>query len=164
MTQTFMADGKVVPVTRIQAGPCYVTQKKADNSADSKAIQIAWSAVKSGKLNNALKGFFKKIFNQEIGYKHLKEFRLNTKDAMFDKLPIGQKIDVSMFKVGELTDVQGTSRGLGFQGVVKGTVFMVIRPRTVIRISCACPVRSAPRVRRTFSKVPEWAATWAMKM
>ncbi len=119
MTQKFLENGSVVPVTKIQAGPCFVTAKKDYGSLNGKAVQLAYNEVKATKLNRSLKGFFKKIFNREAGYEELKEFRLKGDDAMYDKLATGQKIDVAIFNIGDKVDVQGVSRGLGFQGVVK---------------------------------------------
>lgn len=118
MTQKFLDDGTVAPITRIQAGPCFVAAKKNYGEGE-RAVQLAWDEISANKLNSALKGFFKKIFGREIGYKELKEFRLKSDDQMFDKLSVGQKFDASIFNVGDLVDVQGISRGLGFQGVVK---------------------------------------------
>ena len=119
MTQRFLENGAVVPVTKIQAGPCFVAAKKDYGTENGRAIQLAYLETPALKLNSSLKGFFKKVFNQEVGYEKLKEFRLNSNDAMFDKLAVGQKFDVAIFNIGDKVDVQGVSRGLGFQGVVK---------------------------------------------
>lgn len=117
MSQKFLEDGTIVPVTRIIAGPCYVTQKKEYDGG--RAIQLAWGEMKDSKLNNAQKGFFSKIFNRGGGYRHLKEFRLPEGDAMYDKLEAGQELGASIFEAGDEVDIQGISKGKGFQGVVR---------------------------------------------
>lgn len=117
MTQKFSDDGTFTPMTRIAALSCVVVQKK-DYGQGKQAVQIGGEEIKSGRLNQALKGFFKKIFNKDIGYKQLKEFRLDD-DPMFAKIEVGMGIDASIFKVGDKVDVQGISKGRGFQGVVK---------------------------------------------
>lgn len=117
MTQKFLDDGTFTPVTRIAAPPCVVIQKK-DYGQGKRAVQIGREEIKIEKLKKALRGFFKKIFNKDIGYKQLKEFRLDN-EPTFEKLEVGVALDVSMFKVGDKVDVQGISKGRGFQGVVK---------------------------------------------
>ena len=115
MTQQFMEDGTVVPVTRILAGPCFVTAKKEANN--KRAIQVAWQEAK--KASKPMASFYTKIFKNEKKYKELKEFRLPEADAMFDKLEVGSQFDVTAFESGDIVKVQGTSKGKGFQGVVK---------------------------------------------
>lgn len=118
MSQIFLADGTVVQVTRISAGPCFVTAKKSKAADGYGAVQIAY--VEKKKMNKPLAGLFKKIFKKEnFGYRFLKEFRLDEKDPSYAQLEPGQKLDVSIFKPGDVVNVQGTSKGRGFQGVVK---------------------------------------------
>lgn len=118
MSQIFLADGTVVPVTRISAGPCFVTAKKNEAKDGYGAVQIAF--VEKKKMNKPLAGFIKKVFKREsAGYRFFKEFRLDEKDPSYTQLEPGQKLDVSIFKVGDFVSVQGTSKGRGFQGVVK---------------------------------------------
>ena len=118
MTQKFLEDGTVVPVTVVKAGPCLVTVKKTEEKDGYNSIQVAYKEAK--KSNKAVKGFFKKIFgNSDTTYKILKEFRLKSDDLMFSKLEVGQIIDVSAFSIGDIVKVQGKSKGKGFQGVVK---------------------------------------------
>lgn len=116
MSQRFLADGSFVPVTRISAGPCFITGKMA--YAKGQSVQVAYKEMPVKKMNKPQKGFLKKVFNKEAGYKHLKEFRLDG-DVVFEKLNVGDEINASIFQVGDIVDVQGVSKGRGFQGVVK---------------------------------------------
>lgn len=117
MTQIFNEDGSVTPVTRVVAEPCFVTAKKEYKSGVG--VQIATREVESKRVNKAQEGFFKKVFKKDLAYRSLKEFKLRTDDAMLEKLNIGQKLDASTFTIGDIVDVRGTSKGKGFQGVVK---------------------------------------------
>ncbi len=119
MTQLFGADGSVIPVTKIQAGPCFITAKKEHKNSTVKTVQMAFEEQKFSRLSRPLQGFFKKVFNKDLGYKYLKEFRFDSTDSMYDKLTVGNKIDASIFVVGEVVDAQSISKGKGFQGVVK---------------------------------------------
>jgi large subunit ribosomal protein L3 len=111
MTQIFTEDGRVVPVTVIEAGPCYVTQIKTLESDGYQAVQLGFDAVK--KLTKPEKGHLDKAAAPQL--RHLREFRA---DDVAD-LSLGQKLDATVFTVGELVDVVGTSKGKGFAGVVK---------------------------------------------
>ena len=108
MVQLFRDDGEVV-VTAIEAGPCVVTQVKTEAKDGYNAVQLGFGEAKS--LNSPQKGHLK-----EIGqFRHLREF--NADDI--NSVQVGQKIDVDMFKPGDLLDVTGISKGKGFAGVVK---------------------------------------------
>ncbi len=113
MTQVFREDGTVVPVTRVQAGPCFVTQVKSDAKGIS-AIQIGFGAQKTFRLSKAEQGHLKDI-NHEAGVtvRYLKEAASN------QSLIRGDKFTVATFAPGEKVKVIGTSKGRGFQGVVK---------------------------------------------
>jgi len=106
MSQIFQEDGRVVPVTLIQAGPCTVTQVK--EVGEEKSIQIGYDPGR--KTNKAKEGHLKGLENFQV----MKEFRV--KDAEMNR---GDQIDVSTFEIGDTVDVVGTSKGRGFQGVVK---------------------------------------------
>lgn len=112
MTQVFDKDGKVVPVTVIEAGPCFVTQKKTAESDGYSAIQLGFGAGR--KLNKAISGHI-----QKAGVKNppkvLREIRL----PKVDEYQVGQEINLGIFKEGELVNVSGTSIGKGFAGTVK---------------------------------------------
>ena len=113
MTQVFREDGTVVPVTRVQAGPCFVTQVRKDENGVSR-IQIGFGTQKTFRLNKAEQGHLKDI-NHETGVtvRYLKESE--TEQA----LNRGDKFTVATFALGEKVKVIGTSKGKGFQGVVK---------------------------------------------
>ncbi len=117
MTQKFAEDGKVFPVTKIVAGPCLVVERKEEEKNGYNAVKIAWQ--KASKLNKPLSGFFKGVSKKDQGFKHLKEFRLKADDPVFEKVQKGQTISVDIFEKGDKVKVQGTSKGRGFQGVVK---------------------------------------------
>jgi large subunit ribosomal protein L3 len=108
MVQLFRDDGEVV-VTAIEAGPCVVTQVKTEAKDGYNAVQLGFGEAKL--LNSPQKGHLK-----EIGqFRHLREFSVDDVNSV----QVGQKIDVDMFKPGDLLDVTGKSKGKGFAGVVK---------------------------------------------
>jgi large subunit ribosomal protein L3 len=111
MTQIFADDGRVVPVTVIEAGPCYVTQLRTKERDGYEAVQIGYGAAK--RLNGPEKGHLDKAKAPAV--RHLRELRADGLEG----LEVGQKLDASLFKVGDLVDVVGTSKGKGFAGVVK---------------------------------------------
>ena len=113
MTQIFDEAGKVIPVTVIEAGPCTVAQVKTVESDGYNAIQLAYGEVKESKVNKPEKGHFTKAGLSPK--KHLREFRVDeTEDYK-----VGDEIKADTFVVGDKVDVQGTSKGKGFQGVIK---------------------------------------------
>ncbi|NLM05607.1 MAG: 50S ribosomal protein L3 [Tissierellia bacterium] len=113
MTQIFMEDGELVPVTVIQAGPCIVVQKKTVENDGYNAIQLGYEDIEERKLNKPKKGHFDK---GDVPYKkYLREFRVDNPDDY----EIGQEIKVEAFEAGEFIDVIGTSKGKGTQGVIK---------------------------------------------
>jgi large subunit ribosomal protein L3 len=112
MTQIFDDAGAAVPVTLIEAGPCYVTQvRTADNDGYS-AVQLGFEEVKPKRLSGGQLGHLKR--NNLPPLRFLREFR--AKDA---ELTEGETLTVSLFEVGDWVDVIGTSKGKGFQGAVK---------------------------------------------
>ncbi len=112
MTQIFMEDGRVTPVTVIEAGPCAVVQKKTVSSDGYDAVQIGFLEVSETKTNKPMTGHFKKAGTAP--YRHLREFHGDTSD-----MEPGSKITVEIFARGDKISVMGTSRGKGFQGVIK---------------------------------------------
>lgn len=108
MTQKFMEDGRVAPVTVVEAGPCTITQVKSEKDGYN-AVQVGYG--KKNKLTKALAGHLKGYSN----FRHLKEFRVDNPEN-FEK---GKVFDVSSFKAGDILAVTATSKGKGFQGVVK---------------------------------------------
>lgn len=113
MTQIFDADGKVIPVTVVAAGPCVVVQKKTIDNDGYEAVQVGFGEVKEKSLNKPMKGHFAKA---DVAYKkYLKEFRLDDCSA----LNVGDEIKVDAFEAGEKIDVTGISKGKGFAGPMK---------------------------------------------
>ena len=113
MTQIFDENGKVVPVTVIEAGPCVVVQKMTEEKEGYKAVQLGFEEVPERKLSKPEQGHLKKA---GVGMmKNLKEFHLD--DA--DKMNVGDVIKADVFKAGDKVDITGTSKGHGYQGVVK---------------------------------------------
>jgi len=109
MTQVYGKDNKVAGVTVIEAGPCTITQVKTAATDGYNAVQLAFGAAK--RLSSAEKGHLKGLGE----FKHLREARV----AEGEKAEVGQKIDVSIFKPGDLVDITGRSIGKGFAGVIK---------------------------------------------
>ena len=108
-TQIFTETGEVIPVTVIEAGPCYVTQIKTKAVDGYDAIQIGFGHAK--QLNRPARGHLKNL----PPLRHLREIR--TDDV--DQYEVGQVIDAGIFEPGDLVDVIGTSKGKGFAGAVK---------------------------------------------
>lgn len=113
MTQIFNEAGNVIPVTLIEVGPCYVTQKKTQEKDGYSAIQLGFEEVSEKHVTKPQAGHLKKSDVPML--KYLREFRV--KDH--SDLELGQVIDASVFEVGDLVDVVGVSKGKGFAGVVK---------------------------------------------
>jgi large subunit ribosomal protein L3 len=113
MTQIFLEDGSVVPVTVVEAGPCSVVQKKTKERDGYDALQLGFLPKKGQRVNRPLSGHIKKAGVGPCYY--LKEFRV--KDG--GELEIGDEVRVNLFKPGDLVDVTGLSRGKGFTGVMK---------------------------------------------
>ena len=113
MTQIFDESGKVIPVTVIEAGPCVVTQKKTLEKDGYVSVQLGFENVKESKLTKPEAGHLKKAGVE--AKKHLKEFKL---DAAAD-MNVGDVIKADTFAAGDKVDVVGTSKGHGYQGVVK---------------------------------------------
>jgi len=109
MTQSFIDNGNVAPATVIQAGPCFVVQVKNADKDGYEAIQIGYASRK--ELNKPSEGHLKGLPKLRF----LREFRIDNPEN-FKK---GQKIDVSVFQPGDTVEVEGISKGKGFQGVVK---------------------------------------------
>lgn len=113
MTQVFTDDGRVQPVTVIEAGPCYVTQIKTEAKEGYNSVQVAFGEIKAKNVNKCQAGAFKKA-NVEPK-RVMKEFRFND----ITKFALGQEIKADMFAEGDIVDVTGTSKGHGFSGVIK---------------------------------------------
>ena len=113
MTQIFDENGTVIPVTVIEAGPCVVAQVKTLENDGYEAVQLGFGEVKENKLNKPVKGHFAKA--NVTAKKYLREFRLDS----IEGIKVGDELKADVFAAGEKIDVQGTSKGKGFQGVIK---------------------------------------------
>lgn len=115
MTQIFDEQGNVVPVTVIEAGPCYVTQVLSDERDGYKAVQLGFGETKPARLTKGQLGHLQK--NNLPALRYLREFRVKGDDAV--DVEEGAEIKVDVFATGELVDVIGTSKGRGFAGTIK---------------------------------------------
>ncbi len=110
MSQVFKEDGTVVPVTLLEAGPCFVTQIKNKEKDGTDGVQIGFMKKKDNKIRKSEKG---------KGYKHICEFKSKSTGSDPATLKKGDEISVSIFKVGDRVTIASTSKGKGFQGAVK---------------------------------------------
>ena len=111
MTQVFVAGGRLVPVTIIEAGPCRVAQVKTADRDGYAAVQLAFREVPDRKTSKAVKGHLAKA--SLPAFRYLREFRPTTEAA------VGATVKADIFAKGERVDVIGVSKGKGFQGVMK---------------------------------------------
>ena len=111
MTQMFAADGTLVPVTVVQAGPCPVTQVKTVEHDGYKAIQVGFMPIREKLVTKPRLGQFKKAGLE--AHRYIKELKLD------DNYEVGQVITAEMFEAGDMIDVTAKSKGKGFQGVIK---------------------------------------------
>lgn len=114
MTQVFDEKGNVVPVTVIEAGPCYVTQIRSDDRDGYIAIQLGFGETKPQRLTKGQLGHLKR--NNLPALRHLREFRVPNGEVDVQE---GQQIKADAFATGERVDVIGTSKGRGFAGTIK---------------------------------------------
>jgi len=109
MTQVFREDGKAEAVTAIEAGPCTVAQVKTVAKDGYNAAQLGFGGTKQPKSSRRGRG------KESASFKHLREFRVDDIEAV----EAGQRVDVSLFKAGDMVNVTGVSKGKGFAGTVK---------------------------------------------
>ena len=112
MTSLFTADGKNIPCTVIEAGPCVVTQLRTVDQDGYSAVQLAYDEKKEKNTTKSLQGHFKKA--NTTPKRKLVEFK-----TFEDEKALGDQVTVEIFAEGDFVDVVGTSKGKGFQGVVK---------------------------------------------
>ena len=115
MTQVFNAQGRLVPVTVVETGPCMVVQKKNEEKDGYTSIQLGFMEKRENIVNKPLKGHFAKAGVKPMRY--LREIRLTAEES--ENYQVGQEIKAVLFKEGEKVDVIGTSKGKGFAGVIK---------------------------------------------
>jgi large subunit ribosomal protein L3 len=112
MTQIFDENGIAIPITLIEAGPCFVTQVRTVEKEQYSAVQLGFDEVKPKRLSGGELGHLKKVGLPPLRF--LREFRAKTPDVKE-----GEQVTVSQFTIGDLVDVAGMSKGKGFQGGVK---------------------------------------------
>ena len=156
MTQIFDADGKVIPVTLIEAGPCTVVQKKTEEKDGYSAVQLGYGDVAEKKLTKPELGHMKKA--GDVRKKTLKEFRL----ANCDALNVGDEVKADVLAEGDRVDVTGISKGHGYQGVIKRHGAHRLRRPTApalwpVRSVLWAPPATCPRS----SRAPSAPAIWA---
>ncbi|MGC9469109.1 MAG: 50S ribosomal protein L3 [Anaerolineae bacterium] len=113
MTQVFREDGTVVPVTVLEAGPCYITQVRTPERDGYQAVQLGYGGAKEKHLTKGQMGHLEQA-NVPL-LRHLRELRTRSDE----EYTVGEKILVDIFEPGERVDVEGRSKGRGFAGVVK---------------------------------------------
>lgn len=113
MTQIFSPDGKVIPVTVIEAGPCPVVQVKTVDRDGYSAVKLGFKKVSEKELNKPNLGQFKKVGIEP--HKYLKEFRLDNAETY----EVGKVVNCDTFAEGERVDIVGITKGHGFTGVIK---------------------------------------------
>ncbi len=113
MTRLFMGEGRVVPVTVLEIGPCKVVQVKTLKREAYTAVQLGWGAKKASRVNKPVTGHYKKAGCEPLAV--LREFRVDDPDSF----SVGQEIKADLFAAGDQVNVTGKSKGRGFSGVVK---------------------------------------------
>lgn len=120
MTRIFEEDGVVVPVTVIEAGPCFVVQKKTTAQDGYEALQVGFERRPLAKSNKPERGHLEK-YGSKSGFAVLQELRVESTEAY----ETGQEITVELFAIGDRLNVTGTSKGRGFTGTVKRWGFRI---------------------------------------
>jgi len=113
MTNVFSSDGRLVPVTVVQVGPCVVTQVKTKDTDGYNALQLGFDEKPVEKLNKPIAGHLKKATDK--GFRVLREFRTDDVEAVEP----GATLGIDMFEVGQKVNISGISKGRGFQGTIK---------------------------------------------
>lgn len=113
MTNVFSSDGRLVPVTVVQVGPCVVTQVKTLENDGYTALQLGFDEKPVERLNKPIAGHLKKACDK--GFRVLREFRTEN----VEDVALGTVVNVDMFTVGEKVTVSGITKGRGFQGTIK---------------------------------------------
>lgn len=119
MTQIFDAEGRLIPVTVVEAGPCTVVQQKDMENDGYQAVKVGYGSIKEKNSNKPHTGQFAKAGITPL--RHLREIRVND----LSQYALGHEIKADIFQAGDIVDVTGTSKGKGFQGVVKRYNFSV---------------------------------------
>lgn len=113
MTQIFDQEGRAIPVTVMEAGPCTVLAKKTVQKDGYEALKVGFHEVKERKLNKPQKGQFTRVGITPL--RHIRELRMGD----MEKYEVGQQIKADIFQAGEYVDISGISKGKGFAGAIK---------------------------------------------
>ena len=113
MTQVFDSQGRLTPVTVIEAGPCVVIQQKNLENDGYQAVQVGYGSIKENNVNKPRKGQFAKAGVAPLRY--LREMKVED----LSQYPLGHEIKADVFQAGDMVDVTGTSKGKGMAGVIK---------------------------------------------
>lgn len=113
MTQIFDAEGKLIPVTVVEAGPCIVVQQKDTENDGYQAVKVGYGGIKEKNASKPHKGQFAKAGITPLRY--LREVKVDD----LSKYPLGHEIKADVFRPGDMVDVTGVSKGKGTQGVIK---------------------------------------------
>ncbi len=113
MTQIFDAEGKLIPVTVVEAGPCIVVQQKDTENDGYQAVKVGYGSIKEKNANKPHKGQFAKAGIAPLRY--LREVKVED----ISEYPLGHEVKVDVFQSGDMVDVTGVSKGKGIQGVIK---------------------------------------------
>jgi large subunit ribosomal protein L3 len=114
MTRVYDENGRAIPVTVIEAGPCTILQKKTEKKEGYNAIQIGFLEKKESRLNKPEAGHFRRSGGK--GFYYIKEFRVTNPESY----EVGQQITLTeILSVGDIIDISGNTKGMGFQGVIK---------------------------------------------
>lgn len=115
MTQIFDESGNQIPVTALEVGPCAVLDVRTPKKNGYAAVSLGFEKKDLKKVNNPQRGFFEKA--GDTAYRVIREFRISSDEI--DKFELGQVIGADLFKIGDMVNVAGKSKGKGFSGVVK---------------------------------------------
>ncbi|NIS10264.1 MAG: 50S ribosomal protein L3 [Candidatus Dadabacteria bacterium] len=115
MTELFLETGEVIPTTVIEAGPCYVVDKKTEQRDGYESVQLGFAEIKPQRSNKAMSGVFKKAGVPPLDL--LKEFKVLNNDS--DKYNTGDVVSADIFSEGDYLDVTSVSKGKGFSGAMK---------------------------------------------
>ena len=132
MTSLFTPDGRHVPVTVVQAGPCVITQIKTEASDGYNALQVGFGENKPSRVNKPMAGHLKK--SESTGFNALREMPVDKPEDY----SLGQMLSVDLFEVGERVDVTGSSKGRGFAGATVTGIAISSRVSTIT--NCTLPV------------------------
>lgn len=116
MTQVFEQDGRLTPVTVIEAGPCQVVQRKTAENDGYEAVQLAFGEIAPKRLNKPLRGHFARAGVPAA--RTIKELRVEDSEE-FQNLAVGDEVKADLFAPGDYVDVSGVTKGKGFAGMIK---------------------------------------------